>query len=82
MIQQVHATVNLAFSAACPELFGSAQDKLCRRASAHVLSPRGMKVLGLRDHRGYRDLYDLIIETLPPPDLLVSVDHKLLLLDL
>jgi deoxyadenosine/deoxycytidine kinase len=28
-------------------------------------------VLGLRDYRAYRELYDLVIGTLPPPDLLV-----------
>jgi len=28
-------------------------------------------MLSLRDDRAYRELYDLVIETLPPPDLLV-----------
>jgi deoxyadenosine/deoxycytidine kinase len=32
---------------------------------------RNMKMLNLRDYRAYRELYDLVIETLPPPDLLV-----------
>ena len=30
-----------------------------------------MKMLSLRDYRAYRELYHLLIETLPPPDLLV-----------
>jgi hypothetical protein len=29
------------------------------------------EMLSLRDDRAYRELYDLVIETLPPPDLLV-----------
>ena len=36
---------------------------------AHAL--HDMKMLSLRDYRAYRELYDLVIETLPPPDLLV-----------
>jgi len=50
-------------------------------ANAHVLALHDMKMLSLQDYRAYRELY-LVIETRPPPDLLVSVDHKLLPLDL
>ncbi|MFB0535768.1 MAG: deoxynucleoside kinase [Anaerolineae bacterium] len=48
--------------------------RYCQRrlgASAHVLALHDMKMLSLRDYRAYRELYDLVIETLPPPDLLV-----------
>ena len=40
---------------------------------AHIFARalRDMRMLSLRDYRAYRELYDLVIETLPPPDLLV-----------
>jgi len=40
---------------------------------AHIFARalHDMKMLSLRDYRAYRELYDLVIETLPPPDLLV-----------
>jgi deoxyadenosine/deoxycytidine kinase len=39
-----------------------------------------MKMLSLRDYRAYRELYDLVIETLPPPDLLVYLHASVLTL--
>jgi hypothetical protein len=40
---------------------------------AHIFARalHDMKMLNLRDYRAYRELYDLVIGTLPPPDLLV-----------
>ena len=40
---------------------------------AHIFARalHDMKMLSLRDYRAYRELYHLVIETLPPPDLLV-----------
>jgi deoxyadenosine/deoxycytidine kinase len=48
------------------------QDRsICEDAHIFARALHDMKMLSLRDYRAYRELYDLVIETLPPPDLLV-----------
>ena len=88
MIQQVHATVNLASSAvrasSLPWMVARIYLAICAGQNsvtqdrsiyedAHIFARalHDMKMLSLRDHRAYRELYDLVIESLPPPDLLV-----------
>jgi deoxyadenosine/deoxycytidine kinase len=88
MIQQVHATVNLASNAvrasSLPWMVARTHLAICASRNsviqdrsiyedAHIFARalRDMKMLSQRDYRAYRELYHLVIETLPPPDLLV-----------
>jgi deoxyadenosine/deoxycytidine kinase len=64
--------VNRTHLAICASQNSVIQDRSIYE-DAHIFARalHDMKMLSLRDYRVYRELYDLVIETLPPPDLLV-----------
>ncbi|TEU17263.1 MAG: hypothetical protein E3J21_08785 [Anaerolineales bacterium] len=84
MIQQVHATVNLASSAlvytsSLPWMVARIHLAICAGQNsviqdrsiyedAHIFARalHDMKMFSPRDYRAYRELYDLVIETLTP----------------